>query len=84
MRKSELKDEFDQMTDWKRIFEKIWRETRWLISYGEINELALRNVSKKFVNNFFQIKDNTIQKKLTHILDKMCFGTVEVKITREL
>ena len=83
VRGSELKDEFEHMTDWKRVFEKIWQETRWLISYGEINETALRKILKKFVKNFFEIKDNTIKKKLSQIIDEM-HCKMDKKMTSEL
>jgi len=62
--KSRTKDEFEHMVNWKRVFEQIWGQIRWLISYGQINELALKKILKKFVKNYFAIKDNTIQKKL--------------------
>ena len=55
-----IKDEFEHMVNWKRVFEHIWMQIRWLNSYGHINELALRKIMKKFVKNFFAIKDNTI------------------------
>ena len=48
------KDEFEQMVNWKRVFEQIWQQVRWLISYGQINELALRKIMKKFVKNLNQ------------------------------
>ena len=53
------------MVNWKRVFEQIWMHIRWLNSYGHINELALRKILKKFVKNYFAIKDNTINQKLT-------------------
>ena len=65
LKKTEIKDEFDQMINWKRVFEQIWQQIRWLISYGQINELALRKIMKKFIKNYFLIKDNTINKKLS-------------------
>ena len=33
-KKNEIKDEFEQMVNWKRVFEQIWQQIRWLISYG--------------------------------------------------
>ena len=63
--KSDIIDEFEHMVNWKRVFESIWMQIRWLNSYGHINELALRKILKKFVKNFFAIKDNTIKEKLT-------------------
>jgi hypothetical protein len=67
------KDEFDHMTNWQQRFEQIWMQTRWLRSYAEINELALKKILKKFVKNFFLIKDNTLNKRLTQIIEQKQF-----------
>lgn len=83
-KKTEMKDEFDQMVNWKRVFENIWQQIRWLISYGQINELALRKIMKKFVKNFFLIKNNTLTKKLSSIIDESSFKMAEGKMTEEL
>ena len=72
------------MVNWKRVFEQIWQQIRWLISYGQINELALRKIMKKFVKNFFVIKDNTINKKLLTVVDEMSFKMEEGNMTKEL
>ena len=76
-KKNEIKDEFEQMVNWKRVFENIWQQIRWLISYGQINELALLKIMKKFVKNFFMIKDNTVTKKLSSIINEMSFKMEE-------
>ena len=39
---------------------------------------------KKFVKNFFFIKDNTITKKLSSIIDECSFKMEEGTMTREL
>ena len=39
---------------------------------------------KKFVKNFFYIKDNTITKKLSTVIDEMSFKMEEGTMTREL
>jgi len=83
-KKNEIKDEFEQMVNWKRVFEQIWQQIRWLISYGQINELALRKIMKKFAKNFFMIKDNTLNAKLSQIINEMSFKMQEGKMTREL
>ena len=83
-KKNEIKDEFEQMVNWKRVFENIWQQIRWLISYGQINELALLKIKKKFVKNFFMIKDNTVTKKLSSIINEMSFKMEEGSMTREL
>ena len=64
-----IKDEFEHMVNWKRVFEHIWTQIRWLNSYCHINELALRKIMKKFAKNFFAIKDNTVNKKLIDIIN---------------
>ena len=83
-KKNEIKDEFEQMVNWKRVFEQIWQQIRWLISYGQINELALRKIMKKFAKNFLMLKDNTLNKKLGSIINDMSFKMEEGKMTREL
>ena len=83
-KKNDIKDEFEQMVNWKRVFEQIWQQVRWLISYGQINELALRKIMKKFVKNFFAIKDNTLTKRLQKEIETMSFKMEEGKMTREL
>ena len=59
-------------------------QIRWLNSYGHINELALRKILKKFVKNFFAIKDNTIKEKLTDIVKSRKFISEEGKMSEEL
>ena len=39
---------------------------------------------KKFVKNFFMIKDNTVTKKLSSIINEMSFKMEEGNMTREL
>ena len=75
--KGKAKDEFDHMINWKRVFEQIWLQIRWMQSYGQINELALRKIMKKFMKNFFAIKDNTIKNRLSFLLDGKAFKVKE-------
>ena len=75
--KGKAKDEFEHMVNWKRVFENIWQQIRWLSSFGSINELALRKIMKKFVKNFFEIKDNTLTRKLGQIIDNSNFKVFE-------
>ena len=82
--KSELIDEFEHMSSWRRVFEQIWMQIRWLNSYGHINELGLRKIMKKFAKNFFAIKDNTINKKLSEIIQSKTFQVAEGKMGEEL
>ena len=79
-----IKDEFEHMVNWKRVFEHIWTQIRWLNSYCHINELALRKIMKKFAKNFFAIKDNTVNKKLIDIINSKTFKTPENKMEPQL
>ena len=79
-----IKDEFEHMVNWKRVFENIWTQIKWLNSFSHINELALRKILKKFMKNFFAIKDNTLNKKLGDIIDSKTFKTPEGNMEREL
>ena len=72
------------MVNWKRVFDQNWLQIRWLISFGQINELALRKIMKKFLKNFLMLKDNTLDKKLVSIINNMTFKMEEGKMTREL
>ena len=72
------------MINWKRVFENIWMQIRWLISFGQINELALRKIMKKFLKNFLMLKDNTLDKKLDSIINEALFKMEEGKMTKEL
>lgn len=76
-RGANTRDEFEHMTNWRRVFETLWQQIRWLISYGQINELALKKILKKFTKNFFAIKDNTIKTRLTQIIDSKTFQIKE-------
>ena len=79
-----IKDEFEHMINWKRVFENIWTQIRWLNSFCHINELALRKSLKKFMKNFFVIKDNTLNQKLSDIINAKQFKTPGGKMSREL
>ena len=77
-------DDFQHMTNWKRVFEHIWSQIRWLNSYGHINELALRKIMKKFSKNFFESKDNPIRETLAGFIKKQSFTSPEGKMSEEL
>lgn len=66
---AKAKDEFEHMVNWKRVFEQIWQQIRWLMSYGQINELALKKILKKYTKNFFAIKENTIRTRICQIIE---------------
>ena len=82
--KRAVKDEFDHMINWQRVFESIWMQIRWLRSFNQINELALKKILKKFMKNYFKIKDNTIKKKLEQIVESKEFNRKESQSNRDL
>jgi hypothetical protein len=49
-----------------------------------INELALRKIMKKFVKNYFEIKDNTLTRKLSKMIDGTKFKLKDGEMTKEL
>lgn len=59
-KRSEAVDEFDYMTDWKRVFHQIWIHIKWLNSFGQINEVALLKILKKFKKNFFTFAERSV------------------------
>lgn len=65
------------MVNWKRVFEQIWQQIRWLISYGQINELALKKIMKKYTKNFYAIKDNTLKTRVHQIIESKKFKIIE-------
>jgi copper homeostasis protein CutC len=76
------KDEFEHMVNWKRVFEQTWQQIRWLISYGQINEIAFRKILKKYTKNFYAIKENTIRTRITQIIEGKRFKIVEGSETK--
>ena len=63
------------MINWKRVFEHIWMQIRWLNSFAHINELALRKILKKFakrtisfINTLSIHSNNTLLLKATKSL----------------
>jgi len=58
----EAKDEFERMTDWGRSFTQVWTEIKWLKTFGQVNKEACRKIVKKFMKNYFQLKDNSLDK----------------------
>jgi len=71
------------MVNWKRVFESIWQHIRWLISYGQINELALKKILKKYTKNFFAIKDNTIKTRVHQIIESKHFKVADGSATQQ-
>ena len=47
-----------------RVFTDLYRNLEWLNNFAELNELALHKISKKFIKNFFNDKNNQLKKDL--------------------
>ena len=72
------------MINWKRVFEHIWMQIRWLNSFAHINELACRKILKKFTKNFFEDKNSPIKAELSAFIKKRTFHSSEGKMCDEL
>jgi hypothetical protein len=72
--KPDAKDEFERMTDWGRTIQEIWSKIKWLRTYSTINKEAMRKITKKFMKNYFKLKDNTIDKQLNKWYDSKEFN----------
>ena len=42
---------------------------KWLNAYSQINYIAANKILKKFMKEYFEIKDNVIDKKLKAFVD---------------
>ncbi len=58
------RDEFEHMTNWSRIFESLYTRIKWLKTYNSINQMATLKILKKFMKNYFSIKENHLSKQL--------------------
>jgi hypothetical protein len=79
------------MTDWKRVFQNIWTHIKWLNSYGNINEVALLKILKKFKKNFFTFAqrnvdiDHQIQVRyLQEYIQTRCFKVSSTIVSNDL
>ena len=48
------------MTNWSRVFENQFQRIKWLKTYASINHVATFKILKKFMKNYFNIKENTL------------------------
>ena len=62
------KDELEFATNWRRGFLDLYKHFKWLNAYALINELAMQKILKKFMKNYFENKDNIIDKNLTQLI----------------
>ena len=53
---SRVKDEFEYATNWMRVFINLYRNLKWLNAYAEINQQALKTLTKDFSQTFFKNK----------------------------
>jgi hypothetical protein len=74
------------MTDWRRTFTECWTEIKWLKTFGQVNKEACRKIVKKFMKNYFQFKDNSLDKQLTVYYEKKNFVECDKlrKLTRDV
>ena len=52
-------------------------QIRWLNSFGNINDLALRKILKKFVKNFFVDKNTPVKERLSKMIKSKNFESAE-------
>ena len=76
---SGARDEFEHMTNWSRIFENLYIKIKWLKTFSSINHVATYKILKKFMKNYFRVKDNTLQLQL-----KQYIATLPFRHSREL
>lgn len=61
------------MTNWRRVFRQFVTQIRWLHSYAQMNEIAIREAQRKFMKNFFAVPDNTLNYQLNQIVGEKLF-----------
>jgi hypothetical protein len=61
------------MTNWSRIFENLYVKIKWLKTYSSINHVAMYKILKKFMKNYFKIKDNTLLMQIKQQITTMPF-----------
>ena len=64
----QAKDEFEFATNWQRVFTDLYIELKWLNSYGQLNEIAIQKIFKKFSKEFLDSKDGIIDTNLKNLL----------------
>jgi hypothetical protein len=72
-RLSQVKDELEYATNWRRAFTNLYTHLKWLNAYAKINNIALLKIQKKFMKTFFQLKDNVLDKKLAIVINSQTF-----------
>jgi len=51
------------------VFIGIYQHLKWLNSYATINHIAMHKILKKFLKEYFENKDNVIDKNLKEFID---------------
>jgi hypothetical protein len=59
------------MVNWRRLFKRIWVQLRWLQSFREINDLAAKDLTYKFISGIFVITDNTVKLQIETLLQEI-------------
>lgn len=57
-----MKDELEYATNWRRAFCDLYTRMKWLNAYAKINFIAIFKIYKKFMKNYFVLKDNILDK----------------------
>ena len=72
---SRVKDEFEYATNWMRVFINLYRNLKWLNAYAEINQQALKTLTKDFSQTFFKNKQGqTLSEDLLAFIDLKNFA----------
>ena len=58
----ESKDEIEFVTNWKRPFEKLYKDIKWLNLFTQVNDVFSLMVFNEFKSNFFVEEDNIFNK----------------------
>ncbi|CDW91778.1 xenotropic and polytropic retrovirus receptor 1 [Stylonychia lemnae] len=73
-KQNRAKDELELATNWRRAFQDIYTNLKWLNAFTTINVVAIQKAIDKFMKSYFLIKDNIIDKKLLAYLDSKEFS----------
>eukprot|EP00347_Sterkiella_histriomuscorum_P000531 403375494 len=69
-----VKDELEYATNWRRAFSDLYIRMKWLNAYAKINYIAIFKIYKKYQKNYFCLKDNIIDKKMTNLIKSYSFA----------
>lgn len=58
------RSELELATSWSRAFSLIYVELRWLNAFSQLNRIAVNKSIVRMANNYLQISDNVLDKRL--------------------